>query len=103
MVEITVKRDGCVKETASGDFMLAVVGTSDANKTKRVFHSCGKTSDKNTALAVATLIRKVVREVIHSDNRALVCDFLLTTIEMELKLLKAKETPEAATSGESGK
>lgn len=103
MVEITVKQDGCVKETVSGDFALVVVGTSDENKSKRVFHSCGETSDKNTALAVATLIRKVVREVISSDNRTLACDFLRTTVEMELKLLEAKETPEAATSGESGK
>ena len=101
MVKITFKQDGRVEDVTSGEFVLAVIGTRKENRL--VFRAFGQTDDKATALAVANIIRNTVRKAIDPDTRITVYKFLRETIDVELERLEKEETPEAATSGESGK
>lgn len=103
MVKITFEQDGRVEDVTSGKFVLAVIGTRKENRLENVFRAFGQADDKAIALAVANIIRNTVRKAIDPDTRITVYKFLRETIDVELERLEKEETPEAATSGESGK
>lgn len=103
MVKVTFEQDGLVEDVTSGEFVLAVIGTKGERSLKSVFRAFGRTDDKSTSLAIASLIRTAVRESIDPDTRVTAYKFLRETINVELERLEKEETPEAATSGESGK
>ena len=103
MVKVTFDQDDRVEDVTSGEFVLAVIGTRKEDKLENVFRAFGQTNDKSTTLAIASIIRNIVREAIDSGNRVMAYKFLRATINMELERLEKEETPEAATSGESSK
>lgn len=103
MVKVTFEQDGRVEDVTSGEFVLAIIGTKGEKSLKGIFRAFGQTDDKSTALAVASIIRNTVREAIDPDTRVTAYKFLRETINVELERLEKEETPEAATSGISGK
>ena len=103
MVKVTCEQDGQVEDVTSGEFVLAIIGNRKGNRLENVFRAFGQTDDKSTALTVANIIRNTVREAIDPDIRITAYKFLRETIDVELERLEKEETPEAATSGESGK
>ena len=108
MVEITIKQDGCVKETTSGDFVLAVISTIKEDGLKSVGMAYGVTGDRASIHALAGLVKYGVDEAVGPNTQKAAYMILRATIDTEIKRLEAKEsakeeTPEAATSGESGK
>ena len=108
MVEITIKQDGCVKETASGDFVLAIISTIKEDGLRSVGMAYGDTSDKASIRALAGFLKYGVDEAVGPNAQKAAYMILRATIDTEIKHLEAKESvkeepPEAATSGESGK
>ena len=108
MVEITIKDDGGVKETESGDFVLAIISTIEEDGLKSVGMACGVTSDKASAHAIAGFVKYSIDETILPKSKKTAYKILRAFIDTEIKRLEAEEsakeeTPEAATSGISGK
>ena len=59
MVEITIKDDGGVKGTESGDFVMAIISTIEEDGLKSVGMAYGVTSDKASAHAIAGFVIEV--------------------------------------------
>ena len=108
MVEITIKDDGSVKETESGDFVMAIISTIKEDGLKSVGMAYGVTSDKVSVHAIAGFVKYSIDETILPKSKKAAYKILQAFIDTEIKRLEAEEsakeeTPEAATSGESGK
>ena len=108
MVEITIKDDGGVKGTESGDFVMAIISTIEEDGLKSVGMAYGVTSDKASAHAIAGFVKYSIDETILPKSKKAAYKILRAFIDTEIKRLEAEEsvkeeTPEAATSGESGK
>ena len=108
MVEITIKDDGGVKGTESGDFVMAIISTIEEDGLKSVGVAYGVTSDKASAHAIAGFVKYSIDETILPKSKKAAYKILRAFIDTEIKRLEAEEsvkeeTPEAATSGESGK
>lgn len=100
MVKVTFEQDGAPDSVESGKFVLAVIGEDTE---KNLLCAYGKTSDTALMQAVIAFVKGVVGSAIDLDNQTRVYKALRALADTEIKRLEAKETPEAATSEESGK
>ena len=106
MVKVTFEQDDRVEDVTSGDFVFAVVGSMD--KREAVGYMFGETSDTATTNALMSFVKNAVGKAIDSNYQKAAYKILRATIDTEIKRLEAEEsekeeTPEAATSGISGK
>ena len=88
MVKVTFEQDGLVEDVTSGEFVLAVINTPQKQSDGRVC-ILGQATDKDITLALEKLVEKTVNNAVSP--------------EVFLKSAEKEETPEAATSGISGK
>ena len=100
MVKVTFEQDGAPDSMESGKFVLAVIGEDTEKNLLCVY---GKASDTALMQAVIAFVKGVVGNAVDPDNQTRVYKALRALADTEIKRLGEKETPEAATSGESGK
>ena len=100
MIKVTFEQDGAPNDVETGKFVLAVIGNEGKENLLCVY---GTASNTDLMKAISTSVGRTIENLLDPEDQKRAYKVLRAIIDTEIKRLEAKETPEAATSEESGK